>query len=310
MTVADVAHQAHPAVIGRDAHGLGDVGAVENQRIDAVLAFDDVAAVARVPYERVVAGAKQGCVVAPAAGDDVVAVAAEQRVVAVAAGDGVVAGAAVDGELDEVGEAVTGGDDIVAAIGVDDEVFGGADVEEERSGADAVEAHARAVGRDREVLGAVAAVDLRRIGAVAALHEVVVIARVPDHAIVAGFAEHLVVAIAAVQHVVARAAEQQVVAAFAKEGVVARLAEQQIAARAAGQRVVAGAAEQLRGRQGAVGLVERDRVVAALAENLDQRGVGDGRGAPVDGDGAAVHENLPSRVAADRDGVIGVVVEH
>ena len=177
------------------------------------------------------------------------------------------------------------------------------------AGADAVEAHARAVGRDREGFGAVAAVDLGGIGAVAALDEVVAIARVPDHAIVAGFAEHLVVAVAAGQHVVARAAEQQVRAAFAKEGVVARLAEQQIAARAAGQRVVAGAAEQLRGRQGAVGLVERDRVVAALAEHLDQRGVGNGRRAPVDGDGTAVHENAPRRVAAGRDGVVEAVAE-
>jgi hypothetical protein len=245
----------------------------------------------------------------PPADDEVIAITAEQRVVAVAAGDGVVAGAAVDGEVDEVGQPVAGGDDIVAAIGVDDKVFGGADVEEERRRGDAIEPHAAAVGRDREGLGAVAAIDLGRVGAVAALHEVVVIARIPDHAIVAGFAEHLVVTIAAVQHVVARAAEQQVVAAFAKEGVVARLAEQQIAARAAGQRVVAGAAEQLRGRQGAVGLVERDRVVAALAEYLDQRGVGDGRGTPLDGDGAAVHENLPSRVTAGRNGVVGAVAE-
>ena len=88
-----------------------------------------------------------------------------------------------------------------------------------------------------------------------------------------------------------------------------RLAEQQIAARAAGQRVVAGAAEQLGGRQRAVGLVERDRVVAALAEHLDQRGVGDRRGAALDGDGAAVDENLPGRVAAGRDGVVGAVAE-
>ena len=55
------------------------------------------------------------------------------------------------------------------------------------------------------------------------------------------------------------------------------LAEQQVVARAAGQRVVAVAAEQLRGRQCAVGFVERDRVVAALAEHLDQVGVGDRR---------------------------------
>ena len=87
-------------------------------------------------------------------------------------------------------------------------------------------------------------------------------------------------------------------------------AEQLIAARAAGEHVVAGAAEQLRGGQRAVGFVERDRVVAALAEHLDRGGVGDGRLAAVDGDGTAVDENLTRRVAADRDGVVELVVEH
>ena len=83
-----------------------------------------------------------------------------------------------------------------------------------------------------------------------------------------------------------------------------------IVAGAAGQRVVAGAAEQLGRRQRAVGLVERDRVVAALAEHLDQGGVGDGRLAALDGDGAAVDENVSGRVAADTDEVIGIVAEH
>ena len=59
---------------------LVDVGAVEQQRVVAVLALDHVAAVARVPDERVVAGAEQRRIVAAAAGDDVVAVAADQRV--------------------------------------------------------------------------------------------------------------------------------------------------------------------------------------------------------------------------------------
>ena len=56
-----------------------DVGAVEHQRVGAGLALDDVAAVARVPDERVVAVAEQGRVVALVAVDGVVAVAAEQR---------------------------------------------------------------------------------------------------------------------------------------------------------------------------------------------------------------------------------------
>ena len=57
-----------------------------------------VAAVARIPLERVVAGAQEGDVVALLAVDEVVAVAAEQEVDAVAAEQRVVAGAAVDGD--------------------------------------------------------------------------------------------------------------------------------------------------------------------------------------------------------------------
>ena len=56
---------------------------------------------------------------------------------------------------------------------------------------------------------------------------------------------------------------------------------------AADQRVVAVAAEQVGGGQRPVRLVERERVVAVLAEHLDQRGVGDGRGAALDRNGAA-----------------------
>ena len=96
VMLADVAGEAHALAVGRDVDLLVDVGAVELHRVDAVLAFDGVAAVARVPDERVVAGAEERGVVAAAAGDEVVAVAADQRVVTVAAGDGVVAGAAVD----------------------------------------------------------------------------------------------------------------------------------------------------------------------------------------------------------------------
>ena len=56
-----------PAAVGRDVDVLGDVGAVEQQRVVAALALDGVAAVARVPDEGVVAGAHQGHVVAAAA---------------------------------------------------------------------------------------------------------------------------------------------------------------------------------------------------------------------------------------------------
>src|SRR5262249_24148494 len=194
-----------------------------------------------------------------------------------------------------------------AAVGIENEVLGGADVEAERSGGDTVEAHARAVGGDRERLGAVAAVDLGGVGAVAALELIAAVARIPDHAIVAGLAEYLVVAGAAGEHVLAGTAEQQVGAAPATEDVVAGAAEQHVGARAAGEHVVARATEQLGRGQRAIGFVQCDRVVASLAEHLDQGGIGDGGWASGDGNGAAVHEDLPGGVAAGCDGVVEAV---
>ena len=55
---ADVAGQLRPMAVGRDDHVLVDIRAVEPQRVEAVLAFDHIAAVARIPDERVVAGAQ------------------------------------------------------------------------------------------------------------------------------------------------------------------------------------------------------------------------------------------------------------
>ena len=96
--VAEVAGEEHPPAVGRGREDLVAGAAVEQHRVGAVLALDDVAAVARIPLEDVVAGAEEGDVVALLAVDEVVAVAAEQQVDAVAAEDGVVAGAAVDGD--------------------------------------------------------------------------------------------------------------------------------------------------------------------------------------------------------------------
>ena len=92
------------AAVGRHLEALVDVRAVEHHRVRAVLALDDVAAVARIPLEDVVAGAEERGVVALLAVDEVVAVAAEQLVGAVAAEDRVVARAAVDGDRDQRGE--------------------------------------------------------------------------------------------------------------------------------------------------------------------------------------------------------------
>ena len=83
--VGDVAGEEHAAAVGRDVDVLGDVGAVEQHRVEAGLALDGVVVVARVPDEGVVAGAHQGGVVAVAAVDQVVALAADEDVVAEAA---------------------------------------------------------------------------------------------------------------------------------------------------------------------------------------------------------------------------------
>ena len=75
--VGDVAGEQDAPAVGRDVDVLGNVGAVEQHRVEAVLAFDGVVVVAWVPHERVVAGAHQRGVVAVAAVDEVIALAAE-----------------------------------------------------------------------------------------------------------------------------------------------------------------------------------------------------------------------------------------
>ena len=174
--------------------------------------------------EGVVAGAEQRHVVALVAVDEVVAVAADQQVGAVAAEDRVVARPPSRVRLIRAARLPVALIVSSPPLALSDEVLGGADVDREGRRIDPVEPDARAVGGDGEDFGAVAAVDLGRIDAVAALEQVGIVAGVPDHAVVAGLAEHLVVAIAAGQHVVAVAAEQQIAAATADDGVVAALA--------------------------------------------------------------------------------------
>ena len=95
------------------------VGAEEEHLVVAGLALDDVAAVAWVPLEDVVAGAQERDVVALVAVDEVVAVAAEQHVRALAAEDRVVARAAVDRQFDDACRQRGRGHPVVAAKGVD-----------------------------------------------------------------------------------------------------------------------------------------------------------------------------------------------
>ncbi len=108
--VADIAEQANPVAIGRDVDVLVDVGAIEQQRVGAGLAFDRVAAVARVPDERVIALAEERHVVAATANHQVIAAAAGQRVVAVTA---------VQHEIDMAGTERRSVDGVVAAEAVD-----------------------------------------------------------------------------------------------------------------------------------------------------------------------------------------------
>ena len=91
--VGDVAGEERAPAVGRDVDVLGDVGAVEQQRVETVLTFEGVVVVTRVPDEGVVARAHEGGVVAVAAVDQVVALAADEDVVAETA---------VHGQLDSV----------------------------------------------------------------------------------------------------------------------------------------------------------------------------------------------------------------
>ena len=180
----------------------------------------------------------------------------------------------------------------------------------ERRRVDAVEAHARAVGGDGEDLGAVAAVDLDGVGAGAAFVQVGVVAGVPDHAVVAGFAEDLVVGVAAGQRVVARRRRRGSRSRPCRAACRCRPGRRAWSAPEPPVRMSLPAPPKRLARGRApLASFKRDGVVAALAEDLDQGGVGDGRRAAQDRDGAAVDEDLPGGVAADGDVVVEVVAE-
>jgi len=87
----------------------------------ALLALDDVAAVAWIPGEGVVARAHQGDVVALAAVENVVLVTAEQQVVAQTAEELVVSGVSLERQGDRLCGEAGCRDGVVAAECVDDE---------------------------------------------------------------------------------------------------------------------------------------------------------------------------------------------
>src|SRR5436190_3877634 len=119
----DVAKQPGARAVRRDVEELVDIGAVEDKRVGAALTLDDVAAIARIPDERVIAVAKGCDIIAAPAGYGVISVAAGESVVALTAGDDVVAGASVDHNINEGGGGI---DRIVAPESIDRErVVGG-----------------------------------------------------------------------------------------------------------------------------------------------------------------------------------------
>src|SRR4029077_18448166 len=91
---------------------LADIRAVELERVGTGLTFDDVAAVTRIPDERVIARAE---------GRHVTALSTDDRVVALAAGDRVIAGASVDRQVDLTGIELRSIDGVVTGETVDDE---------------------------------------------------------------------------------------------------------------------------------------------------------------------------------------------
>ena len=97
---------------------------LKTHRVGAGLAFDGVAAIARIPDERVVARAQLGEVVAPVAVDRVVPGAAAQLLHSGTAGEVVVSVPAVERRRDAVGEdsvALVDAHEVVAAAAVDDD---------------------------------------------------------------------------------------------------------------------------------------------------------------------------------------------
>ncbi len=115
------AEEAKAVSVGRQIDLLRTACAVEEHRVSAVLALDDIAAVAGIPDEGVVTGAHECHVVAAVSIDGVVSVAAEQQLGARASGQAVVSGSAVDRQRDVTDSpvALVDADEIVALLGIE-----------------------------------------------------------------------------------------------------------------------------------------------------------------------------------------------
>src|SRR5262249_35254587 len=108
--------EAPPLAVRRDVDLLVEIGAVEQEGVEAGPTLDRVAAVARVPDERVIARTQQRHVVAGAAVDEIVALAADQRVLA---------GAPVQRKADLAGLESRGIDPVITRAAIDGQLVGG-----------------------------------------------------------------------------------------------------------------------------------------------------------------------------------------
>jgi hypothetical protein len=117
----DVAEEADPLAVRRDVDVLGRARPVEEQRVEPVLALDDVAPVTRIPAEDIVGSTEESDVVALVAVDEVVLRATQQDVAAAAAEDGVLPGPAFEGQCDRGRLQRRRRHGVVAAEGVDNQ---------------------------------------------------------------------------------------------------------------------------------------------------------------------------------------------
>ena len=77
--VGDIAREQGASSIRRNGEAFADVRAIEQHGVAAILAFDHIAAIARIPLKHVIACAEKGDIRALLPVDEVVAVAAKQQ---------------------------------------------------------------------------------------------------------------------------------------------------------------------------------------------------------------------------------------